>query len=543
VAVVAVGALIVASCSGSGAVSSSATVPSGTTPGTAPGATAVTTPGLAHPNIVFILTDDLSWNLITPQIAPHITQLEQQGETFDHYDVADSLCCPSRSTIFTGLFPHDTKVATNLPPDGGFQKFQSEHLDGRTYADALQGAGYRTSMLGKYLNGYGDPKMDATTAPVPPGWTDWHVSNDTGYLEQNYVLNDNGTVNQYKGPDDYGVDVINRDAQSFITSSADAGSPFVVEAATFAPHAPYTPAPRNADDFPGLTEPRDPSFDAQNVNPPAWLGQRAALGPKQTANIDAAYRKRAQAVEAVDKLLADTEATLAREHLTDDTYIVFSSDNGYHLGQHRLVRGKQTAFDTDINVPLIVAGPGVPAGQVMHQVVQNTDLYPTVVDLAGATPASPVDGTSLVPLLHPAATTPATSTAATSTARSTTAATSTARSTIWPTAALVEHHGNDDPSDPDFEGGGSDPTTYDAIRISASSLPGFSGPVEATYVEYDDAQHEVEYYDLATDPYELTNTAGQLTADQRAQLHQILTALVGCHTQADCWSAAHPESG
>src|SRR5579862_1558629 len=140
--------------------------------------TATTLPSTSHPNIVFILTDDLSWNLITPQIAPHIVQLEHQGETFDHYFVADSLCCPSRSTIFTGLFPHDTHVATNLPPNGGFGKFQSEHLDSRTYAVALHDTGYQTSMLGKYLNGYGDPKMNPTTAPVPPGWTDWHVSND-----------------------------------------------------------------------------------------------------------------------------------------------------------------------------------------------------------------------------------------------------------------------------------------------------------------------------------------------------------------------------
>ena len=149
------------------------------------------------PNIVFILTDDLSWNLITPQIAPHIAALEQQGVTFDHYFVADSLCCPSRSTIFTGLFPHDTKVTTNGSPDGGFAKFQSQGLDQRTYAVALRAAGYETSMNGKYLNGYGDPTMSASTAPIPPGWTDWHVSNSTGYAEFDFTQNDNGTYDTY----------------------------------------------------------------------------------------------------------------------------------------------------------------------------------------------------------------------------------------------------------------------------------------------------------------------------------------------------------
>lgn len=500
-------ALAVASCSSS---SKSSTSTSTTPP------TAVQTP-TAPPNIVFILTDDLSWNLINKKFAPHITALEQQGETFDHYFVADSLCCPSRSTIFTGLFPHDTKVATNLPPDGGFQKFQSEHLDTKTYAVALQSAGYQTSMLGKYLNGYGDP-LNHQTAPVPPGWSDWHVSNSTGYAEFNFAMNDNGTFNTYKGRLNYGVDVLNSDTQTFIKKSA--ATPFAIEVATFAPHQPYTPAPRNANDFPGLTEPRDPSFNTNNVNPPGWLGQRKALGPKQVATIDASYRKRAQAVESVDKLLADTEATLAAEHLSDNTYIVFSSDNGYHLGQHRLARGKQTAFDTDIRVPLIVAGPGIPHGRVVTQVAQNVDLYPTFVQLAGGTPGPSIEGHSLVPLLHPATSEPR-----------------------WRTVALVEHHGgNNDPADPDFEGGGSNPTTYDAIRISAKQLPDFSGPVEAVYVEYDDRQHELEYYDLKADPHEQTNIANQLTSAERSELHKILAGLATCHTTTTCWNAASPHS-
>jgi N-acetylglucosamine-6-sulfatase len=425
------------------------------------------------------------------------------------------LCCPSRSSIFTGLFPHDTKVVRNLPPDGGFQKFQSEGLDKKTFAVALQSAGYKTSMLGKYLNGYGDP-LNTTTAPTPPGWSDWHVSNSSGYAEFNYVLNDNGTFNRYNGPQNYGVDVLNTKAQSFIDQSA--GSPFAIEVATFAPHAPYTPAPRNANDFPGLTEPRDPSFDTNNVNPPLWLGQRPPLGPRQIANVDRAFRKRAQAVESVDKLLADTEATLAAEHLTDKTYIVFSSDNGYHLGQHRLLKGKQTAFDTDIHVPLIVAGPGVPHHRVVPQVAQNVDLYPTFVQLAGARPDRPVEGHSLVPLLHPPKAVP-----------------------MWRSVALVEHQKSNDASDPDFEGGGSNPTTYEAIRISAKHLAGFKGAVDAVYVEYKNPQHEAEFYDISKDPYERRNVAAQLTTAQRTELHRVLAGLERCHTATACWSAASPK--
>ena len=480
--------------------------------------------GSARPNFVFILADDLSWDLITPQIAPHISQLMQQGETFDHYIVADSLCCSSRATIFTGLYPHRTHVTTNVPPNGGFSKFQSEHLDERTFAVALHDAGYRTSMLGKYLNGYGNrdgnqyggPAMNASGAPIPPGWTDWHVSNKSGYAEYNFRMNDNGTFNRYRGDDYYGVDVLNRHLQNFI--KANARRPFFVEVSTFAPHGPFTPAIRHQDDFPGLTAPRDPSFDAQNTNPPAWLGQREPLTPEQVAYEDASYRKRAQAVESIDQLLADTLETLARKGLTERTYIVFSSDNGYHLGQHRIVEGKRTAFDTDIRAPLIVVGPGVPHGRVVHQVVQNTDLYSTFVELGDATPARPVNGTSFVPLLHAEESDP-----------------------LWPTVALIEHKGGTNPSDPDNEGRRTNPTSYDAIRISAPRLYGFPGPVEAVYVEYAEPAQSLEYYDIAQDPYEIDNVAGLLTPVQQAELHRILTALKRCHDMASCWAARMPQ--
>jgi N-acetylglucosamine-6-sulfatase len=469
---------------------------------------------VAHPNIVFILTDDLSMNLISKEFTPHIVDLARRGTSFANYFVSDSLCCPARATIFTGLFPHDTHVVRNVPPDGGFQKFESEELDLKTWGHALQSRGYQTSLLGKYLNGYGDP-MNAATAPIPQGWDDWHVSNSTGYFELDFQQNDNGTFNTYDGPENYGVDVLNRQAQSFIRDSAH--QPFIVEVSTFIPHAPYTPAPRDANDFPGLSEPRDPSFDTVPRNAPSWLGPRPPFQPLQLAHIDASFRKRVQAMQSVDKLVADTEATLRAEHLLHRTYIVFNSDNGYHLGQHRLERGKQTAFDTDIHVPLIVAGPGIGHGRVVRQVAQNVDLLPTFVDLAGGTPSSAVEGRSLTPVLF---------------------GSSDARP--WRTVALVEHEHSNEPNDPDYEGGGSNPTSYTAIRVVADALPGFRGRVNAVYVEYDNPQHETEYYDVARDPYELDNVAAQLTPRQRRALHAAVTELQECHSGRDCWQAGRP---
>src|SRR5205085_8800417 len=131
------------------------------------------------------------------RFTPHIVDLENRGVTFDHYFVADSLCCPSRATIFTGMFPHDTQVLSNTPPLGGYAKFQQRDLARRTFAVGLQRRGYATALPGKYLNGYGDPVMTDATAAIPPGWSDWHVSNRSGYGEFNYLLDDDGHVDHY----------------------------------------------------------------------------------------------------------------------------------------------------------------------------------------------------------------------------------------------------------------------------------------------------------------------------------------------------------
>jgi N-acetylglucosamine-6-sulfatase len=480
----------------------------------------------AGPNIVFILTDDLSWDLIKRRFAPNIVGLRRTGVTFDRYFVADSLCCPSRATIFTGRFPHDTQVLSNTPPLGGYAKFQARGLADKTFAVALHRRGYATSMLGKYLNGYGDPTMNDVNAAIPPGWSDWHVSNLTGYREFNYDLNDNGRVNHYGGPgarcrptsgeDDYGVDVLARDATSFIDRSR--GQPFALEVATFAPHEPYTPAPRNACDFPGLLAPRDPSFNTANTHPPKWLAGHTRLTVPQIRHVDGDFRLRAQDVEGIDALVGQIKAKLAAEHLLDRTYIVFSSDNGYHLGQHRLSPGKMTAFDTDIRVPLIVSGPGVPHGRVLHAVAQNVDLYPTFVQLAGGEPGAAVDGRSLAGLLHgqPAP-------------------------RDWRRLALVEHRGRRLlPNDPDFalSASGGDPTTYEAIRISTPHLRHFHGPVEAVYVRYRDPQGEREFYDLRRDPFERRNVAASLSRVQRRELDRLLERLVDCHGARACRRAA-----
>jgi N-acetylglucosamine-6-sulfatase len=456
-----------------------------TTPKAASTPEAASAPGKT--NIVMVLTDDLSMNLL-PYL-PHVQALQKQGTTFANYTVTDSLCCPSRSSIFSGRFPHDTGVFTNGGKDGGFQTFKSRGEESSTFATDLQAAGYRTAMMGKYLNGY-LPKDKY----VPPGWNEWDVAGN-GYPEYNYKLLSNGRIEAHgHTPADYLTDVVSGKASSFITSSAQAGKPFLIEVATFAPHGPYTPADQDKDKFPGLTAPRTAAYDKLPADAPPWLAGRAPLTASEQTAIDTAFRKRAQAVQAVDRMIGSLEDTLDKAGVADHTVVVFTSDNGYHMGEHRLNPGKQTAFDTDIHVPLVMAGPGIAKGATVSQPAENIDLRPTYDALAGASTPNNVDGQSLVPLLggH----TPAN----------------------WRTAGLIEHHGPDnDATDPDHPAPNSgNPTTYEAIRT-----------VDYTYVEYTDGAKE--YYDHKADPDQLDNTVKQLPPDRLATLHQTLLGLEACH--------------
>ncbi|HKT03168.1 MAG TPA: sulfatase [Rugosimonospora sp.] len=462
-----------------------------------------THPAAARPNIVFVLTDDLSWNLV--QYLPQVQALQSAGMTFTDYVVTDSLCCPSRSSILSGRFPHDTGVFTNGGSDGGFAYFHGHGEEADTFATALRARGYRTAMMGKYLNGYLPAGTEGGTQPyVPPGWSEWDVAGN-GYPEFNYNLNQNHTVVHYGStPADYLTDVLAGKGATFISSAARAHTPFLLEVATFAPHAPYTPAPRDANDFPGLTAPRGPAYDTLPTDAPPWLASRAPLTAGEQQAIDVAFRKRAQAVQAVNDLIGTLRAALTAAGVAGDTYLVFSSDNGYHMGEYRLNPGKMTAFDTDVRVPLVVAGPGVPAGKASGAAVANIDLAPTFEQLGGAATPATVDGRSLVPLLRGGS------------------------GAGWRTGDLVEHHGPDTQAgDPDLPAPNSgNPPSYEALRTDTY-----------TYVEYVDGSRE--YYDLTRDPQELHNIVGTLSPARSAQLHTALAGLENCHDGTACWQAGH----
>jgi arylsulfatase A-like enzyme len=448
---------------------------------------------VTRPNIVFVLTDDLSDDLI--EFMPNVQKLVTQGASFTNYFVSDSLCCPSRASIFTGQLPHNTGVFTNIYPHGGVYAFAVHNNAQKTFAVTLNAQGYRTALMGKYLNGY-----RADSGSVPAGWTDW-AATAKGYQGFDYTLNINGTP-QFFGeqPTDYLTDVISDRGAEFIDAMATQDRPFFLELASFTPHRPSVPAPRHVGLFEDLIAPRGPAYDRAIENAPRWLAGRAPRSQETIDRIDARYRQRARSIVSVDEMVGRLVQRLEATGQMSNTYFVFSSDNGYHMGEHRLLPGKLTAYDTDIKVPLIVVGPGIAPGAQISAVGQNTDLAPTFEELSGALPRTNVDGRSLVGLLHGEAV-----------------------PSDWRTAALVEHrHTVRAANDPDEQTEASgDPPSYHALRTA-----------RFTYVEYRDGERE--YYNDRLDPDQLRNAYVGLSSARRRRLHAALRRLVKCDGAVEC---------
>ncbi len=465
---------------------------------------------------MFVLTDDLSMNLL--RFMPQVQALQARGLTFDNYFVSDSLCCPSRSSIFTGNLPHDTGVFTNAGLDGGIGAFYAHDNEQKSFNVALRAAGYRTAMMGKYLNGYlqGPLRSPVPSTYVPPGWDQWDVPG-YAYSEYNYTLNENGRLVHFgHRPANYLTDVLARKGARFVTDSAAQGMPFFLELATFAPHDPYTPARRDVHAFPGLQAPRPPNFDTLPTNPPQWLANHPPLSHRRIALINRVFRRRVQSVQAVDDMLKKIELALSASGQLRNTYVVFSSDNGLHTGEYRLNPGKLTAFDTDIHVPLVVAGPGVAPGGSTPAMAENIDLAKTFEAIGQTT--MPSDGHSLLGVMRGGA-----------------AGGVGGIPAAWRNAILVEHHG------PDLNGGyGNDPDAQNRLSGNPPTYEAMRTP-DFVYVEY--RGDEREFYDLRSDPFELHNVAATLSGTQLAQLHDELTGLENCHTGEACWAASHVAPG
>jgi arylsulfatase A-like enzyme len=477
------------------------------------------------PSIVLVLADDLSMDLV--RTMGEVQRMSRRGATYRHSYVVDSLCCPSRASLITGQYPHQTGVLTNdarppyaprrVGPAGGWPAFRAHGNVRRSVNVRLRKAGYTTGFVGKYLNRY---ERAVPTATVPRGWSSWHavLANAYNGWEFGVTRSRRGkfTLHQVDAPPAnskaakkdrvYAGKVIADRAVRFIRNHRAERAPYFLVVSTYAPHGRPTddahyrgdpifpPAfrdrargrrPGNCGPVPchriGIEDVPGYRDDASDNVPRRANGRRAPQWRRTDTPSDgvaeAFLRTRAQMAQSIDRMLRRI-----RRVVGPDTYVVFTSDNGFHIGQHGPSVGKGTPFVSDTRVPLVITGPHVKPG-VRRVVVSQLDLAPTFEDLAGLHRAPYRAGYSLVPTLrHP----------------------STSRRRF----AYFEHTwAPPTTGDPDARAGrrtGPDVPSYVAVRNRTSLLVRFD-----LDPRWRRSRHAWEFYDYTRVGWERTNEYGQ----------------------------------
>jgi N-acetylglucosamine-6-sulfatase len=399
-----------------------------------------------RPNFVFIMTDDLDERSMA-QLGGIRTIMGSNGTTFENAYVTYSLCCPSRATFLRGQYPHNHQIiGSSSSTGGGAGKFRNLGLDQSTVATWLNDADYQTKYIGKYMNSYGGTY-------VPPGWDEWYVNIGPAPTTR---VNQDGQEIVSSG---HSTDVFAGKAEDFIRRSSVKPDPFFLVVGTSAPHEPPEVAERHQNSFVDTPLPRPPNFDEADISDkPKYMQSFPRLSSTKITVLHNHYRKRLRAMLSVEDLLTQVIATLEQTDELSNTYVFFTSDNGYHLGHHRFELGKKTPYEEDIGVPLMVRGPAVPAGAIRQQLVINNDFAPTMADLAGVSIPAFVDGRSFASLL---------------TARPPSSWRQAFLEENWFLKGMIEHT-----------------PTHKGVHTQ-----------DHMFVEYDTGEHEL--YDLALDPYQL----------------------------------------
>lgn len=349
----------------------------------------------SRPNIILVLTDDQDTDLGSLQFMPKLGKfLGEEGATFKNGFVSTPMCCPSRSSLLTGLYVHNHHVFTNN--DNCSSSYWSSTHEPRTFATYLSQSGYNTAYFGKYLNKYDGHR-------IPPGWDNWVglVRNSRFY---NYTLNDNG-VHKHHGYDyekDYLPDIITNRTLTFLDSRArnSVKKPFLAVLSYPGPHGPEDAAPQYSGLFFNVTTHHTPAYDfAPNPDKQWILRHTEKMLPIHRRFTDILQTKRLQTLQTVDAAIETLHSKLSSLGELDNTYIFYTSDHGYHLGQFGLVKGKAFPFDFDTKVPFLVRGPKVKRNSERTQPVVNIDIAPTFLDIAGLEKPAHMDGKSILPIL------------------------------------------------------------------------------------------------------------------------------------------------
>ncbi|WP_412063247.1 sulfatase [Rubrivirga sp. IMCC45206] len=448
----------------------------------------------AQPNILLVYTDDQRSDDVAA-MPTVVSRLVAEGTSFTRYIATTPKCGPSRASLLRGQYAHNHGLIGHKNwPGGAYQRWVDTRLGDETIGTWLQAAGYRTAFIGKHQTSF---PLNSDSSYTDVGWDEWLVAwtKRTPGTYYGRRFSDNGDDLQ-TGPDDYVTDVMGARLEAFVRRAHGEGAPFFAVFAPFAPHAdptirrpdgnvvgPPEPADRHKGAFAGRTGPRYPSFnEADTDDKPGLVASFAPLAEHEVARIDTLYRARAESLLAVDEWVGRVIAVLEEHGTLEDTYIVFASDNGFMLGEHRIrpERKSNMPYREVLELPLIVRGPGIAPGTSTDALAANIDLAPTILEWAGVPAPDHLDGRSLAPVLAGAP-------------------------VEWRDVILAERwHTNSD-------------ITYRSVHSA-----------HAKYTDWWESDRLFEFYNHLDDPYELDNHVDRLAPSLRDSLDGVLGALAVC---------------